>query len=187
MTDPVAVPLDDADLTFEVADFRGRVHVYVFHPHPPKAGLRIVGKLLGLAAGPFAASAGALVSVLGSGIGSLRDLIDADLSAVLAGVDFGAIGAELRTGLKAIPLDDLYGDILAHTTRDGKPIGGTAGTANFDQAFARNYVELHEAAYQVANRNGFFSLPGISGLLAKIKAAAAKAPKPTSLDQSTPP
>lgn len=140
-------------LTFIVIDRAGVEHEYSVLPHNADEGFALSAKLLELGVEPLAQL---VAGALQSGPASAEALLDADLGAVLAGVDLGEIGKRLGPVIAALP--GLRAALLKHTTRDGKKLNDLPA---FNSAYQRNYAELYQALYRVVEVNGFLSLPAI--------------------------
>lgn len=130
--------------SFTLTDALGNEHSYEVALHPATQGEPIMWALVALGVEPIAA---ALAKV--DGAGGLLDLNLGDLNLT------GSADA-LAKAIARADLPDLRQRILAHTTRDGRPL---KDRPHFDAAYQGNYGELARALWEVVKLNRFLPLP----------------------------
>lgn len=162
--------------TLVLLDRNGQSHTYIIAPHNPLEGMAIVQQLAGLGLEPLARTLeGALPQLLPL-LGKNKGAPSAEqLEAVIGNLKLGEAMASLSSGFAKLP-SALIRQILAHTTRDGKLMGGSAEiNLDFDAAYRANYGELLRAVWEVIGVNGFLPVSGISQLVAPALAAGRRA------------
>lgn len=164
--------------TFTCTDANGDEHHYDVAPHRGSEGAPLALMLLSLVVEPLATGAGpvaiqGLGKTKGKGKAALAELLtDPDL---LAELDLAALSKGVRTAMLGLKPALLY-NVLRYTNRDGKPLVSNAlqPTSLYDAAYARNYMELGAALWEVAKWNGFF--PALSTIADGARKAVAALP-----------
>ena len=159
---PAAPGAEPFPIRFQLADADGQVHAYEATPHPPTEGMAVAYTLLALGAEPLGAAMASVLTAAGdAGITRLSDLLDADVGDLANAVDFGALGRAVRDAVATGGMPRLTRDLLSRTFRDGKPLNVDV---HFNAAFACNYFELAQAAWQLVQHNRFMPpLPTLPG------------------------
>lgn len=159
---------------FTAKDASGTAHSYELDTHPGDEGMPIAVAIIALFVEPLASALGpiAMSKAIAAGASGLLD----DPS-ILEGIDTAALGRGLKTCVQGMTMP-LMLDVLRYTNRDGKPLveSGRA-TSMFREGYAKNYMELATAVFEVCKRNGFF--PALDSLSSAGKAALAASRVPT--------
>lgn len=163
---------------FTLTDAQGEQHTYTVSPHRGSEGAPLALQLLALVVEPLAAGAGPVII---QGLGKVQGKGKAALVALatdpelLEALDLQQLGAGVRSAMLQLR-PALIAQVLRYTNRDGKPLIASGGkpTSLYDRAYARNYMELGRALWEVASFNGFF--PALSTLADVARRAAAATP-----------
>lgn len=127
-------PDDGPPWRLQIADDRGRMHAYVCEPFVADKGLELQGRLLW-----------AMGSLVGAGAELVAGQTGAIPGSALSEAVSGACGRLLvEEGA------DLFVELLACTTRDGKPLGSLEA---WRAAYTLNYGELYAAVGWVVAQN----------------------------------
>lgn len=127
-------PHDGPPWRIEIADDRGKVHIYVCEPFYADHGLELQGRL-GWALGALVGVGGEMVA--GDGRAIPGQAISEAVSSAC-----GRLLVEEGVGL--------FIDLLSRTTRDGRPINSLEA---FRDVYTLNYGELYAATGWVVKRN----------------------------------
>lgn len=146
--------------TFTLSGADGEQHEYVGTPIPPAAGgTALALQIYALSGGALGNLFKGLLDSLG-GLGGLIELVgdkeklkNLDVDELLGKLNLSELGAALASSLGSLQPRVLH-DLLAHTSRDGKPL---KQEAHINAAYVGNYLEMMTAAALVANHNGFFT------------------------------
>lgn len=163
---------------FTLTDAEGASHTYTVQPHPGSEGAPLALGLLSLVVEPLAAGAG---PVLVQGLGKVQGKGKAALGALLTdpqlleALDLQALSSGVRAAMVGMRPAVMY-QLLRYTNRDGKPLVTNDGrpTSAYDEAYARNYMELGRALWEVASFNAFF--PALSTIADAARRAVAAMP-----------
>lgn len=154
---------------FTCVDDAGERHKYTCTQHRGSEGLPLTLKLSSMVVEPMSAALGpvAAAAVASGGLASLKDF---DLETL----DFDRIAGTLRNVLASMPMGLIYA-CLRYTNRDGLPLvaDGDVPTKHFDDAYARNYLEIGRTLWNVCEHNCFF--PGLATLASEGRKALAAA------------
>jgi len=164
--------------TFTLTDADGTSHTYTVQPHRGSEGAPLALQLLALVVEPLATGAGpVVVEGLGKVQGKGRDALESLLTdpELLAALDLQALARGVRTAMLGLSPAIMLA-LLRYTNRDGKPLVAPDGkpTGSYDSAYARNYMELGRALWEVASFNGFF--PALGTIAAAARKAVAAMP-----------
>lgn len=136
-----------APLEFTLTDVDGTARQYVVPYFPVDRGIVLVGRMAGILSGPLATVAGAAAAGIASGA-KLSEVLEQELG----GLDTEAVANQLRTTFMSGAPAELLLDLVRPAIRDNKPL---ADAKERDAAYAGNYLELIQAAWKVAEGNGF--------------------------------
>ena len=151
-----------APLTFTLVDIEGNPHEYLVPLFRVEQGAKLAGRLLACVSGPFTSIG--VAAAMGSG----------------STVDSNSTADQVRqTFLSGAPADLLL-DLVRGATRDSKLLSTPLA---MDDAYAGNYLELVEAAWEIIQGNGLLPLSRISFIADKLMGMAAAATTST----ATPP
>ena len=140
-------------IKFSLTDSGGQPHDCTLTLHLGGEGSLLAMQIMGFFAEP---AISAMLGLLDKSRGSVADLMSLDVSALLEGIDAGAVGPAIGKVL-ADPMAHrmVRHDLVKYTYRDGKAL---ADATAFDQAFQGNYSELFTLCWEVAKRNSFLPL-----------------------------
>lgn len=136
-----------APLKFTLTDADGDAHDYIAPLFRADDGVQMVGRILGICSGPLATVAGAAASAIAGG-GKLSDVLEQELG----GIDTEGVANQLRVTFMSGAPAALLIDLVKPATRDGQKLAQARAR---DDAYAGNYLELLQAAWKVAEGNGF--------------------------------
>lgn len=136
-----------APLEFTLTDAGGVARQYVVPFFPVDKGVHLVGRLAGILSGPLATVAGAAAAGISSGA-KLSQVLEQELG----GLDTEAVANQLRATFMGGAPAELVLDLVRPAVRDGKSM---ADPLERDSAYAGNYLELMQAAWKIAEGNGF--------------------------------
>jgi hypothetical protein len=149
---------DEDIIEFTLADSWGETHRYMMTQHPPTEGVVIAMSLASMVSEPILNLLASMIT--GTKSGKLKDLLDADVGAMLGSIEAAQIGPSVSKALASSEAQRMVQvDLVRYVARDGKPLDNET---NFDTAFKGNYLELFKLALEVAKRNRFLPLDAIS-------------------------
>ncbi len=140
---------------FALEDAKGVEHKYMVTEHGVEDGQQILWTLIAMGGEPLG---GVMQTAAGRWLaegGSLGELLDDDseeggAAAMLAEVDWAAVGRQISTAVARTNMPGLVSQILRHTTRDGKPL---AKKEVYNAAYRANYLEMLQAVGSVLQKN----------------------------------
>ncbi len=159
--------------TFTLKDRNGDEHEYIVMPHPATEGMALSAEVLGLLTPTLLSALGgalesddlrtAVLGALGPGNGvSDRKKGVSDLLKMASGVDWSKVGDDVGSMFRSPRFVPLMRQLLKYTSRgDSNGMRSLSNEADFEIAFAANYMEAYQAAWRVCVVNGFF--PDLSG------------------------
>jgi hypothetical protein len=166
---------------FHLTDRSGQKHGYTCAPHGGAEGFPLTIQIAGLVVEPLIAGMGPMFVSAFEQIepdktkrGVIATVLDNP--EVLKALDPEKLGRGLKTALTGLSEPMVYA-VLKYTNRDGVALIGSDGrpTAAYNKAYARNYMELMYALWEVADHNGFF--PELATFADAAKKAAEAAPE----------
>lgn len=151
-------------VSFTAKDREGVSHLYSCTLHPATEGQLVMWQLVAMGTVPMAGALKGLLPLLDEVKGrKLTSLLDdpelfATIRAGLMGIDFAAIGEDVKRSLLTTAMGPLVAEVLSRTMRDDRPLSNRTA---FDEAYSGNYAELMMALWEVVLANRFLPLPGM--------------------------
>jgi len=137
---------------FEIEGGDGKPHAYLVQLHGVDEGQAIVFALIAVGGEPLGALLqGAAGKLIAEG-GGLAELLEKDVTELLSGIDFAAVGRDLSLAVARSDMPGLVNLILKNTHRDGRPL---RDSNERNAAYRGNYGEMLRAVWQVISANRF--------------------------------